>query len=90
MSGIGEIAKNFLQQVKVVREVREVRSVVKQSPRRKWLPPATTEFKANFDGAWFNESDEVGIGVVVRDSSGQVLAALSKKTKNLIPWTVWR
>ena len=29
LSGIGEIAKNFLQQVKVVREVREVRSVVK-------------------------------------------------------------
>ena len=55
--------------------------MVKQSPRRKWLPPATTEFKANFDGAWFNESDEVGIGVVVRDSSGQVLATLSEKTK---------
>ena len=58
--------------------------MVKQPLRRKWFPPAAMEFKANFDGAW------AGIRVVVRDSSGQVLAALSKKTKNLIPWTVWR
>ena len=90
LSSIGEAAKKNLQQVNAIREVREVRSMVKQALRRKWFPPAATEFKANFDGAWFSESDEVGIGVVVRDSSGQVLAALSEKTKNLIPWTVWR
>ena len=29
----------------------------------------------------FNESDEAGIGVVVRDSTGQVLAALAEKIK---------
>ena len=81
MSSIGEAAKKFLQQVKAVREVREVRSVVKQPLRRKWFPPAAMEFKANFDGAWFNESEEAGIGVVVRDSSGQVLAALTEKIK---------
>lgn len=77
MSSIGEAAKKFLQQVKTVREVREVRSAVKEPPRRRWFPPAATEFKTNFDGAWFNESEEAGIGVVVRGSSGQVLAALA-------------
>ena len=81
LSSIGEAAKKFLQQVKAVREVHEVRSVVKQPLRRKRFPPATTEFKANFDGAWFNESEEAGIGVVVRDSSGHVLAALAEKIK---------
>ena len=40
-----------------------------------------TEFKANFDVAWFNESDEAGIGVVVRDSAGQVIAGLVEKIK---------
>ena len=81
LSGIDEAAKNDLQQVKVVREVREDHTVVKQPLRHKWLPPAATKFKANFDGAWFNESDEVGIGVVVRDSAGQVIVALAEKNK---------
>ena len=81
LSSIGEAAKKNLQQVNAVREVREVRSVVKQPLRRKWFPPAATEFKANFDGAWFNESEEAGIGVVVRDSSGQVLVALAGRKK---------
>ena len=33
----------------------------------------------NYDGAMFRESDNAGIGVVIRDSEGQVLAALSKQ-----------
>ncbi|KAL4651182.1 hypothetical protein ACB092_01G141000 [Castanea dentata] len=78
LSSVGEATKNFLQQVKAVREVR---NLVKQPRGCKWFPPAATEFKANFDGAWFNESEEAGIGIVVKDSSGQVLAALAEKTK---------
>ncbi|KAK9989949.1 hypothetical protein SO802_030188 [Lithocarpus litseifolius] len=38
-------------------------------------------FKTNYDGAMFDESDEVGLGVVVRNSEGQVLVALSEKIK---------
>ena len=38
--------------------------------RRNWLPPELGEFKANFDGAMFNERDEAGVGVVIRDSMG--------------------
>ena len=41
------------------------------------MPPKPGEYKINFDGAMFNESEEARIGVVVRDSSGQV--ALAKK-----------
>ena len=33
--------------------------------------------KANFNGAVFMESGKAGIGVVLRDSSGQPIAALS-------------
>ena len=80
-SDIGEAAKNYLQQVKAVREDWEDQTAVKQPLRHKWLPPAATEFKANFDGAWFNESNKAGIGVVVRDSAGQVIAALAEKIK---------
>ncbi|XP_050289950.1 uncharacterized protein LOC126728124 [Quercus robur] len=36
-------------------------------------------FKANYDGAVFAESEEAGIGVIVRDSKGEVIAALAEK-----------
>ena len=41
--------------------------------------PCFIEFKANFDGAMFNESDEAGVGVVIRDSMGQVIVAMAEK-----------
>ena len=37
--------------------------------------------KVNFDGAMFGESDEAGIGVVIRNSNDEVRAALSEKIK---------
>ena len=40
-------------------------------------PPG--DYKVNFDGAMFNESDEAGAGIVVRDSRGLVVAAMAEK-----------
>ena len=37
------------------------------------------EFKTNFDGTMFDESDEVRVGIVVRNSLGEVMSALSEK-----------
>ena len=52
---------------------------------------AARDFKANFDGTWFNQSEEGRIGIVVKDSTGQVPAALvEKKKKTLILLIVWR
>ena len=48
---------------------------------RKWCLPANDVWKVNFDGANFGESDEAGIGVVIRDSRGAVKVALSEKIK---------
>nr|POF03114.1 hypothetical protein CFP56_63925 [Quercus suber] len=40
-------------------------------------------FKANVNGAIFKESNSAGIGVVVRDSQGWVLATLLKKVEGV-------
>uniref|UniRef100_A0A7N2L7F5 RNase H type-1 domain-containing protein n=1 Tax=Quercus lobata TaxID=97700 RepID=A0A7N2L7F5_QUELO len=49
--------------------------------KRKWQPPNPGEYKTNLDGAMFTVSDEAGLGVVVRDSNGLVVAAMAEKMK---------
>jgi ribonuclease HI len=50
-----------------------------QHPQVKWKPPSHQPYKANFDGAFFKESNEGGIGVVIRNQAGQAIATLSQK-----------
>uniref|UniRef100_A0A7N2MJM2 Uncharacterized protein n=1 Tax=Quercus lobata TaxID=97700 RepID=A0A7N2MJM2_QUELO len=50
---------------------------------RRWCPPTPDYWKVNFDGAMFEEFDEAGIGVVIRNSNGEVRDALSEKIKKL-------
>ena len=51
-----------------------------------WIPPSSPLLKVNFDGAVFQDTLNVGIGVVIRDFEGKVLNALSERTK--LPPTV--
>lgn len=46
---------------------------------QKWSPPIQDTVKTNFDGAWFTESDDACIGVVLRNSEGEVMATMSEK-----------
>ena len=43
-----------------------------------WRPPDHPRFKANYDGAVFNNINAAGIGVVIRDSNAAVIGALSR------------
>ena len=45
----------------------------------RWHPPIAGSVKINYDGAMFGESDNAGIGVVIRNHEGKVLAAFSEK-----------
>lgn len=45
----------------------------------KWNPPNCEALKINYDGAVFADTFEAGIGVVIRDGSGTVVAALPEK-----------
>ena len=45
----------------------------------RWSPPCENRVKINFDGGLFGESDSAGIGVMIRNSEGEVMVALSEK-----------
>ena len=56
--------------------------VVEHSKDLRWKPPDSGLYKINFDGALFADQGSAGIGVVIRDWEGQVIAALSEKVRH--------
>ncbi|GMP70392.1 hypothetical protein CsSME_00029263 [Camellia sinensis var. sinensis] len=44
-----------------------------------WVAPIDGFYKVNFDGAVFNHLMAVGVGVIIRDHAGAVIAALSER-----------
>ena len=44
-----------------------------------WMPPPPSFYKVNYDGATFQDSVSAGLGVVVRDFNGGVIAALLER-----------
>ena len=45
----------------------------------RWTPPPSDRYKVNVDGVVFKAQKAVGVGVLIRDCHGQVIAALSKR-----------
>ena len=71
-----EVARNLLLEFQhrpllLVEKSRQVDS--------KWKPPAINGFKANYNGAIFEDSFEARIGVLARNERGEVIVALSEK-----------
>jgi ribonuclease HI len=55
----------------------------------KWCPPPTGCFKANWDAATSGDQKKTGVGVIIRDERGLVIAALSRTIfANFDPQTV--
>lgn len=46
-------------------------------PSARWSPPLVGWYKTNFDAMIFKEEDRAGVGVVIRDTNGLVMASLS-------------
>ena len=51
------------------------------APAVRWKPPRMLRYKINYDGAVFKETNEAGIGVIVRNSLGLVMASLTQKVR---------
>ena len=56
------------------------------SDRVIWKPPPWPRLEVNFDGAMFRENDLVGVGVVIRDDNGLMVAVIAEKIS--LPYSV--
>ena len=79
---IGETARRARELLQEYWDVQDRPSRTSvQRPRQKWSPPELGVYKLNFDGAIFEGSARAGLGVVVRDAEGMIIAALSQNIK---------
>ena len=58
---------------------RPSKQETENQPMATWLPPPQGSFKVNVDGALFSKTKQAGVGVMVRDEQGNVIAAMSRK-----------
>ena len=74
-----ELVAEFTQTVPLPLHPR----LVANSTQTRWRPPTHGMVKINCDGATFRDQKMSGVGVVIRDNSGMVLASMSKQLPQL-------
>ena len=72
-----QMAQQAYQSLQEYRSAQPRKPTAATSGLVRWQPPPANLIKINFDGAVFKYDERAGIGVVVRDSLGLVLASLS-------------
>nr|POE46101.1 hypothetical protein CFP56_34159 [Quercus suber] len=73
---LAQTAKDLLQEFKSVQPIPPQPVAV---PRARWKPPSEDFVKVNVDGAVFADEDKSGIGIVICNHDGQVLASHCRK-----------
>ena len=90
MNKVAGVARQYLQEFQRARQC----PTKKVRPRRpQWKPPDAGYIKTNFDGAIFEDLHAAGIGVVIRDEHGEVIAALAGKIPipdSVLTLKLWR
>ena len=56
---------------------------------RSLTPPPIPLFKINVGGAVFEARKAIGVGVIIRDDKGKVIAALTKKIEAPLMDAIW-
>ena len=75
---LNQIAQQAFHSLLEFRTMQPRKLTAVAPPWVRWQPRPVDCFKINFDGAVFKDEDNAGIGVVVRDSRGMVMASLSQ------------
>jgi hypothetical protein len=76
---VGSKAKCYLEEY--TRETEHDKPQPQPALVVRWQPLRKHRYKVNYDGAVFKETNEAGIGVIVRDSRGLVMASLIQKVR---------
>ena len=74
---MGPKAKCYLEEY--LKETDQSKTQAQSAPAARWMPPRMLRYKVNYDGDVFKETNEASIGIIVRDSSGLVMASLVQK-----------
>ena len=81
---IAHVVPNARQMLSVFQRENKVHHAPVSAPstgRVTWIPPPENSLKINFDGALFKDINKAGLGVIIRDNQGQVLASLSEQVQ---------
>lgn len=73
---IAKEAMEYLREVRQVKQTQERQTPIIKLP---WLPPRQGCYKINVDGAVFEENGCCGVRVVIRNEWGQVMGAICRK-----------
>ena len=76
---VAEQVKQKLAQFRADWQNTEVQVTDSNIGGSSWSSPQDGLAKINFDGAIFSESNQSGVGVVIQDNNGAVLASCSEK-----------
>ena len=83
MWGIDEVCHRASDLLKEFHDVhKKISRMVARIGDTWWKLPASGLFKVNFDGALLKEQACAGLGVVIRDSTGLTIGALSQKIRH--------
>lgn len=75
---VSKEAMDDLLQYQRANDKHQVVSTVLQVNAQKWEAPPSGIFKVNWDDAIAQQEERMGVGVVIRDEKGTVIAALCK------------
>ena len=75
-TNLNKRAEEFLE------EFKQAQATMDSSPREQligdaWQSPPSTEYKLNFDAAIFSGLEKSGIGAIIKNDKGEVMAAMS-------------
>ena len=77
MAKINSLASKGLQEYQQLRPIHTKIPCTARSVR--WRPPPTGLLKVNFDEAYFTGDNKAGLGIIIRNDVGLVMAALTQQ-----------
>ena len=75
-TNLNKRVEEFLEEFKQAQVHMNV-SPMEQPSGEVWQPPPPTEYNLNFDAAIFSRMEKSGIGAIIRDKKGEVMAGMS-------------